>query len=76
MPGPNSAPNGDAGLVRGHEQERFVYCKECYAARKAWGLREFGVILDPIKYPARSHDAKHGRLTTGKTALDKARKSR
>lgn len=29
MPGPNSAPNGDAGLVRGHENERFVFCEFC-----------------------------------------------
>ncbi len=69
MPGPNSAPNGDAGLVRGHQDERFVWCNPCYASRKAWGLREFGVILDPISYPARSHDAKHNRLHTGKTQV-------
>jgi hypothetical protein len=24
MPGPNSAPNGDAGLVRGYRNEEFV----------------------------------------------------
>lgn len=24
MPGPNSAPNGDAGLVRGYPREEFV----------------------------------------------------
>lgn len=29
MPGPNSAPNGDAGLIRGHEKERFVFCEYC-----------------------------------------------
>ncbi len=29
MPGPNSAPNGDVGLIRGHEQERFVFCTIC-----------------------------------------------
>ncbi len=29
MPGPNSAPNGDAGLVRGYPREEFV----CVAKR-------------------------------------------
>lgn len=27
--GPNSAPNGDVGLVRGHKDERFVFCETC-----------------------------------------------
>ena len=30
MPGPNSAPNGDVGLIRGHAQERFVWCDICH----------------------------------------------
>jgi hypothetical protein len=29
MPGPNSAPNGDAGLIRNHPDERFVDCQVC-----------------------------------------------
>lgn len=29
MPGPNSAPNGDSGLVRGHDNERFYFCEIC-----------------------------------------------
>ena len=29
MPGPNSAPNGDGGLVRGSRHERKIWCARC-----------------------------------------------
>lgn len=29
MAGPNSAPNGDRGLIRNDPHERFVYCDIC-----------------------------------------------
>lgn len=29
--GPNSAPNGDTGLIRGHKDERFIFCTICKA---------------------------------------------
>ena len=29
MPGPNSAPNGDGGLVRGSSRERTIWCERC-----------------------------------------------
>lgn len=78
MPGPNSAPNGDRGLIRGHAEERFIFCKPCQEAREARVAEQLGVesvTLPPLRYPARSHAAKHGKLKTGKTALDKARQS-
>lgn len=70
MPGPNSAPNGDVGLIRGHAQERFVFCETCQKAREARASEEAGVeiTLPPRRYPARTHAAKHGKLKTGKTA--------
>jgi hypothetical protein len=76
MPGPNSAPNGDAGLVRGNPQERFIFCDPCQKKREAQARENGDDIPAPRRYPARSHAAKHGRLFTGKTQLDKARKGR
>lgn len=60
MPGPNSAPNGDRGLVRGSRYEEFVWCKSCNAAQKNRGEKV-------TTFPRRDHDIFHGRLRTGKT---------
>jgi hypothetical protein len=68
MPGPNSAPNGDAGLVRGHAQERFIFCNACHTRAVEKALEEELPVPRPKRYPARTHAAKHGRLRTGKTA--------
>lgn len=72
MPGPNSAPNGDKGLIRGHAEERFYYCETCQRRREKEYFERYGIKakLREILYPAREHDAKHKRLRTGKTKLN------
>lgn len=72
MPGPNSAPNGDAGLIRGHIRERFVYCLSCYVAYRSKLTEEERENLPAtIPFPLREHLAAHNKLITGKTALDR-----
>ena len=58
MPGPNSAPNGDTAIVRGHVNEEFV-CD-----------RHANCNLDTSSckvVPLREYLAKRNRLRTGKT---------
>lgn len=59
MAGPNSAPNGDAGLIRGHRLERFVLVKCPADCEKE---HEHEQLL-----PARTVLARRNRLVTGKT---------
>jgi hypothetical protein len=68
MAGPNSAPNGDRGLIRGDKHERFVA-----VPRKK--VLDTGETVEYTEYvPQREYDAKRGRLFTGKT-LQKRKRS-
>ena len=68
MPGPNSAPNGDKGLIRGHKDERFVSCEVCdRQVEKLVRVQMNMKMTVEGFYAARDHDVKHNRLHTGKT---------
>lgn len=68
MPGPNSAPNGDRGLIRNHKNERFESCKPCNKEVEQLVWRHLGMKISMhAVYNVRDHAAKHGRLDTGKT---------
>lgn len=72
MPGPNSAPNGDTRLVRGHINEAFTVisrrtCARCYAQYVA-SVPEKQEPEPYIMLPLREHLARHGNLVTGKTS--------
>lgn len=60
MPGPNSAPNGDTTIIRGHVNEEFIEVKH---------TTQIG--SDKFHWsewvPKREWLAERGRLTTGKT---------
>lgn len=60
MPGPNSAPNGDTTIIRGHRDEEFI---------TVWHTTQIGMnsIRWSEEVPKREYLAKRGRLTTGKT---------
>lgn len=78
MPGPNSAPNGDTSIVRGHVQEKFVCdshgekqldrCDNNIRRReRADSDREKRQIPDCRIVPLREYLTKRNRLRTGKT---------
>lgn len=56
MPGPNSAPNGDAKLVRGYGYDDKIWVEEKRGVETVW-----------VQYFLRDHLARRGRLETGKT---------
>lgn len=58
MAGPNSAPNGDTRIVRGHINEEFVCEKH---------KRELEKCNDCTLIPLRVYLAKRNMLRTGKT---------
>jgi hypothetical protein len=61
MPGPNSAPNGDTRIVKGHFNEEFV-CATHY--------REYDRCNEKCKnISLRDYLAKRNMLRTGKTRL-------
>jgi hypothetical protein len=72
MPGPNSCPNGDTTVMRGHINEEF-YCDihkdkhldECYDNEDWWPINP--LIPHCRVIPKREWLAKRGRLRTGKT---------
>ena len=62
MPGPNSSPNGDTTIVRGHADEVFVCERHKDKELDACAVRKGCEIL-----PLRTYLAKRNRLITGKT---------
>ena len=56
MPGPNSAPNGDVTLIKGHKREIYYYCQ----------CKDYDHYKH-LPIPARDWLARRGRLYTGKT---------
>lgn len=63
MPGPNSAPNGDADLVTGYT-DLLVGCEYCWVWDDPDNKPRAKIYL---QMPKRQHEARHGRLRTGKT---------
>lgn len=59
MAGPNSAPNGDTTIVRGHVNEEFIRVKRWDAELELEWFEEV---------PKRTYLAQRNRLRTGKTA--------
>lgn len=73
MPGPNSAPNGDTTIVRGHMNEEFLCdihaSKHLDACRVNEERREVNPKLPPCHIVSkREYLLKRNRLRTGKTA--------
>lgn len=60
MPGPNSAPNGDTTIVRGHVNEEFIEVKR--TTRIGNNVFHWSEWV-----PKREYLAKRNRLRTGKT---------
>lgn len=74
MPGPNSAPNGDTSLVKGHINEDFMcelhsdkHLDECEVNEDFWRNRNVRNLPKCRVVSKRDYLAKRNRLHTGKT---------